>query len=290
MTNDAVLPPGTCDCHVHVVGPKTRFPLQPARSYTPMDAPLDKLRAMMTRVGSDRTVLVQPSFYGTDNSCLLDALDQLGDAARAVVVVAPDVSATELDDMHRRGARGIRLNVASLAGMPIETVRERLNQTAMLCGPRGWHVQLFTPAAMLTPLASTILSLGVDVVIDHFGLIRPQDSAGDPARTLLALLNSGRVWVKLSAPYRIAERIDDPAITPFARMIAQASPERVVWGTDWPHTPVHAGVAVNDDGEMPYRDIDTAKLRDLMLDWIAEPRRRDLFLVDNPARLYDFPR
>jgi predicted TIM-barrel fold metal-dependent hydrolase len=151
-------------------------------------------------------------------------------------------------------------------------------------------VQLFTPADMLPPLAGTIGDLGVDVAIDQFGLIAPQDPAGEPARVLLALLNSGRVWVKLSAPYRIAARIDDPAIAPFARAIAQANPERVVWGTDWPHTPVHPGTQVMDDREMPYRDIDTARLRDLMLDWIAEPRRRDLLLVDNPARLYDFAR
>lgn len=290
MTAISPLPARTCDCHVHVVGPKSRYPLRKDRTYTPMDAPLAALRAMMARLGIERTVLVQPSFYGTDNSCLLDALDELGDAGRAVVVVAPDTDAATLDGMHRRGARGIRVNVASLARMPLETVRERLQQTAALCAPRGWHVQLFTPADMLPPLADTIAALGVDVVIDHFGLIKPQDHAGEPARALLALLDSGRVWIKLSAPYRIAAQIDDPAVAPFARRIAEANPERVVWGTDWPHTPVHPGAQVTDDREMPYRDIDTTRLRDLMLDWITEPRRRDLFLVDNPARLYDFAR
>jgi predicted TIM-barrel fold metal-dependent hydrolase len=285
---DAAPPSGTCDCHVHVVGPKVRFPLQATRSYTPMDAPLYALRAMMARLGVDRTVLVQPSFYGTDNSCLLDAIDALGESARAVVVVSPDIEGAELDDLHRRGARGIRINVASLAGMPLEAVRERLQDTAALCAPRGWHVQLFTPAPMLVPLEGTIGTLGVDVVIDHFGLIKPQDAGGEAAAAMLRLLDTGHVWLKLSAPYRIAADIDDPAIAPLARMFADANPERVVWASDWPHSPVHTGKMITDDREMPYRNINTQRLLELGLEWVSEPRRRDQFMVHNPARLYDF--
>ncbi|MBX6426514.1 MAG: amidohydrolase family protein [Variibacter sp.] len=281
-------PFGACDSHVHVVGPKAIFPLAARRSYTPMDAPVGALRAMLKRLGLDRAVLVQPSFYGTDNACLLAALAELGEAARGVAVVAPDITAAELDTLHRAGVRGIRVNVVSLGGLSTAEIAARLHDTAKLCLRNGWHIQAFMPSEAIVALAATLRALAVPVVIDHFGLVNPADLDGAPARQLIELLATGRVWVKLSAPYRITEDIADPRVGQLARRLADANPEQVVWASDWPHTPVHHGTPVDDDRETPYRDIDTARLLAQVAEWFPEPRRQQSILVDNPARLYGF--
>ncbi len=282
-------PRGACDCHVHVVGPKRRFPLAARRSYTPMDAPLAKLRAMLARLCLERVVIVQPSFYGTDNSCMVAALEELGAVARGVAAVAPGTGPAEIDALHKAGVRGIRLNMASLGTATVEGLTGLLRDTAQLCERHAWHIQLFVHAEIIAALAPVLGSVEVPVVIDHFGLVRPADIEGPAARTLLDLLTSGRVWVKLSAPYRIADDLDDPRIGALVQRLINANPERLVWGSDWPHTPVHSASPVHDDGEMPYRDIDTQKLLQRMAAWCPEQRRLEDILVRNPARLYDFP-
>jgi predicted TIM-barrel fold metal-dependent hydrolase len=282
-------PSGACDCHVHVVGPKRQFPLAARRSYTPMDAPLAELRAMLARLGLERVVIVQPSFYGFDNSCMVAALEELGLVARGVAAVAPGATPAEIDALHRAGVRGIRLNMASLGTATAETLTSLLRDTATLCERHAWHIQLFVHAEIIPVLAKLVGSLEVPVVIDHFGLVRPADGEGPAARALLDLLGSGRVWVKLSAPYRIADDLDDPRIGAFVQRLLGANPECLVWGSDWPHTPKHGASPVHDDREMPYREIDTKRLLQRMATWCPEPRRLEDILVRNPARLYDFP-
>jgi predicted TIM-barrel fold metal-dependent hydrolase len=282
-------PPGSCDCHVHVIGPKDRFPLARERTYTPKDATQGELAAMLARLGLERVVLVQPSIYGTDNACMLDTLDALAGRARAVAVVAPDVAGSELDELHRRGVRGLRVNVASIAADTLEAVRMRLGTAAALCARNGWHVQTFLPAAAVAPLAGTLAELAVPVVIDHFGLVGPADIDSEAAAQLVRLLQTGRLWVKLSAPYRIADDPADLRIGPLARKLAGANPERVVWGSDWPHTPAHGHHTVVDDAELPYRDLDTKALLGLVQTWFAgDARAIARVLVHNPAALYGF--
>jgi predicted TIM-barrel fold metal-dependent hydrolase len=288
MSRTSFPPPNACDCHVHVVGPKHQFPLAERRSYTPMDAPLPALRAHLARLGIDRVVVVQPSFYGFDNSCMIAALAELGPAARGVVALAIDTPAAELDSLHRVGVRGIRLNLASLGSTTPDKLATLLHGTAQLCARNGWHIQVFMHAEALRSVDDALRQVGVPIVIDHFGLVNPAEPDGPAARALLKLLESGRVWVKVSAPYRIAEDLDDPNVRAFAECLVRTNHERLVWGADWPHTPVHGASPVHDDGEMPYREMDTAKLLRLLPTWCPEAHQVEDILVHNPARLYNF--
>ena len=279
-------PRGSCDCHVHVIGPKSRFPLAAKRSYTPADATTDDLKAMMARVGVDRAVIVHPSVFGTDNSCTLDALRAMGRAARGVAVPAADASDEALGAMHALGVRGVRLNVVSGGAAPADTIEAQIERAARQCAPRGWHLQIFAEAALLEALAPMLAGLPVPVVFDHFGLVRPGQTESGASRIISRLIADGKAWVKLSGFYRIADDPFDPAIGPLARHFFDANPERVVWASDWPHTPPHTEKA-EDDREAPYREMDTKGLLYRMRDWFA-PDELQRILVDNPARLYDF--
>jgi predicted TIM-barrel fold metal-dependent hydrolase len=280
-------PPGACDCHVHVIGPKATFPLASERTYTPIDAPRADLEAMLARLGLDRVVLVQPSIYGIDNACMMDAIDALGHRARGVAVLAPNTDGSVLDDLHRRGVRGLRVNIASSASRGIDVVRRDFEAAAALCVRNGWHLQTFAATETLVALASTIETLSVPLVVDHFGLVKPGEEGGTPAQTLLRLLGRGKIWIKLSGTYRIADDPADPRIVPLARRFADANAERVVWGSDWPHTPPHTRKQTVDDGEMPFQDIDTRGLLDFTRTCFDAATLQRL-LVDNPAKLYDF--
>lgn len=285
MTDVQFPPPRACDCHVHVVGPKSVFPLAGKRSYTPMDAPTAQLAAMLARLGLSRTVLVQPSFYGTDNACMLDAMLHLEDV-RGVAVLPPQVASMELEELHARGIRGLRVNIATAGTAAIDAMRNDIEAAAALCERNGWHVQIFVPSEAIEPLSPILLDLPVDTVIDHFGLVRPGQQTGAlPA--LLRLLESGKIWVKISGAYRIAEDPFDAAIGPLARRLYDTNPERIVWGSDWPHTPRLESRAQHDV-ELPYQLIDTIGLLALVPRWLGDERDVQRVLVDNPARLYDF--
>ena len=228
-------PPQSCDCHVHVVGPKARFPLPRERRYTPSDAPAAELAAMLERLGLTRVVIIQPSFYGTDNSCVLDALAQL-DNARGVAVLPEQVPEAELDALDEQGIRGLRINIASAGSASPDAIIRAVQAAAKLCEPHGWHVQMFVAADAIAPLAPVLHDLPVNSVFDHFGLIAP-GAANGALRALTGLLETGKVWVKISGAYRISDDPNDPRIDPLARTLCEANPERIVWGSDWPHTP-----------------------------------------------------
>jgi len=279
-------PAGAADCHVHVIGPKARFPLARARSYTPMDAPTDALAAMLKRLGLDRVVLVQPSFYGTDNACMLDCMAALP-GSRGVAVLPAQAPGSELDELDRRGVRGLRVNIATAGTASLEAMRADIAAAAELCARNGWHVQVFVPAAALAPLAPTLQALPVDTVVDHFGLIAP-GSDGEPLETLLRLIGGGKAWVKISGAYRIAEDPADPRIDALARRLVAANPERIVWGSDWPHTPKHGVRKPGEAEELPFQDIDTAGLLALVPRWLKDDALVARVLVRNPARLYGF--
>ena len=282
---DIFPPDGSCDCHVHVIGPRARFPLAATRSYTPPDASTAALRAMLDGLGVSRVVIVQPSIYGTDNGCLLAALTELGDRARGVAVLAPDTPAPTLDALHAQGVRGLRVNVASGHATSPDEIAQRFRTAARLCERHGWHMQSFLPAAMLAELPD-LGDLPVPLVLDHFGLITRADAP--EAADLMARLDGGRVWVKLSAPYRISDRPADPRVGRLARMLAR-NPERVLWGSDWPHTPPHTGSGAASDEETPYRDLCTRDLLGETKAWFPEAAMQRRLLVDNPAALYGWP-
>jgi predicted TIM-barrel fold metal-dependent hydrolase len=288
MTEHTQPIPGACDCHVHVIGPKLRFPLANRRSYTPMDAPLDALESMMARLGLARCVIIQPSIYGTDNDCTLDAVDRLGGRAKAVAVIEPETHDIVLDILHKRGVCGLRVNILSGGSAPTHKIQADIEAAARMCARNGWYVQAFVAAASLEALAPILLALPVPVVLDHFAMVAPEQADGPDADRVCRLLETGQVWVKLSGAYRITADPFAPSIDRLAQRFAAANPERLLWASDWPHTPGHPGFpGAAGDEEQPFRDIDTRGLLDVLGRWVgAETARR--ILVDNPATLHDF--
>jgi predicted TIM-barrel fold metal-dependent hydrolase len=278
-------PRGACDCHVHVIGPKRRYPLMPSHRYTPKDAPVGALTTMLKRLGLDRVVIVQPSFYGTDNACMLDAMAQL-DNVRGVAVLPEQADGATRDELHAQGIRGLRVNIASSGSASIDDIKEAVMAAARLCERNGWHVQMFVVSNAIEPLAPLLATLPVDSVFDHFGLIAP-GSANGALRALLGLLESGKVWVKISGAYRISDDPNDARIDPLARALCTANPERIVWGSDWPHTPRH-DLQKPGDEESPFQDIDTRGLLNLLPRWLEDEKLVRQVLVESPARLYDF--
>jgi len=241
---------------------------------------------MLKQLGLTRVVLVQPSFYRTDNSCMLDAMAQL-DGARGVAVLPPQVAESELDSLHAQGVRGLRVNIATTGSAPIATIRDAIQAAASLCVRHRWHVQIFVGSETIEPLAPVLRSLPVDTMIDHFGLIARGTKDG-PLRPLLALLETGKIWVKISGAYRIADDPNDLRIAPLARALCAANPERIVWGSDWPHTPRHDLRKPNANEELPFQKIDTRGLLELVPKWIEDDALVRRVLVTNPDQLYGF--
>lgn len=283
---DAFPPPGATDCHAHVVGPKARYPLVSPRAYTPVDAPVEALIAMLDRLGLARVVLIQTSVFGTDNSCLMDALDRLGDRGRGVVQLAPEVDGAAIDALHQRGARGIRVNLNTTGLNDPDWAREGLVTAAAMCARNGWHIQLFTTPAVIESLANTLMALPVPVVLDHFGLVSPVGETPLAEAVVLRLLESGKGWVKISGTYRLPSNERPDAMAALARRLAAANVEHLLWGSDWPHTPPHEAHAEPEPPEAPYRDLDTNALLETIRDWFHDDPVLRAILVGNPARLY----
>ena len=288
-----------CDCHVHVFGDRSRYPQREDRAYTAGLASLDELRRNGAPLGITRFVIVQASVHGTDNSCLLDSLDALDGDGRGVVVVDPKaIAAATLDDWSRRGVRGLRINLYSdykgASGGPERAeLRERLRdrfQALVDIAPDGWHVEVIAPMPMLAEAAPMLANSRVPVVIDHYGLpVRPKADTAD--RPVLELLRESHVWMKLSGPYRALEKSggDPHATTPpqeWLNAFVEAAPDRVVWGSDWPHTPPHEQSRGGEAAD-PFRPIDYGRmLGDFLM--AVSPRRLEAILRANPARLYGF--
>ncbi|CAM3970603.1 amidohydrolase family protein [Bordetella tumulicola] len=283
------IPAGACDCHVHVFGPARQYAFDPARTYTPADASLTELVSRHRELGISRTVIVQPSPYGADNSCLLDALAELGDAGRGVAVIDDTISDAALADMHRAGVRGVRVNLETAGEHDPAVARRKLRQAAERVAPLGWHVQTFTNLATFAALADSLSELPTALVVDHFG--RAQASLG-PAQSgmdrLLDAVAAGHVYVKLSAPYRISREPDYADVTPLARALIDANPDRVLWGTDWPHPGSAAGGPLSVDGITPFRQEDNRRALSRCLEWAETPERVRKIMTDNPERLYGF--
>lgn len=222
-----------CDSHFHVFGAPERYPMVATRGYEPPLVSISDYQARFGPLGVRRMVLVQPSCYGSDNRCMLEALATLGERARAVVAVAPDVADAELERMHRLGARGIRINAVGGSTLSLGQLRDIAPRLRRL----GWHVQMFLPSARLPELADELLATGLMVVLDHFGSLDPALGIGQPTmQTLARMLATGRCWVKLSAPYRVSKAgAPYQDIVPYARALFALRPDRLVWGSDWPY-------------------------------------------------------
>ncbi|AEB83200.1 amidohydrolase family protein [Alicycliphilus denitrificans] len=270
---------GACDCHTHVFGPRADYPMVDARHYTPGPAPLAALRAHLAGLGLERVVLVQPSVYGTDNRCMLDALARLDGAGRGIVVLEDGVDAAALRELHARGVRGVRINLESAGLRDIAGARALLQAWSARVADLGWHVQLYAAQPVVQALADDLARLPSSVVLDHFALadVMPGGDA------LTDLLRTGCVHVKLSAPYRLAS----PALGgAWARHWVDAVPGALLWASDWPHTARGPGRAAHEVSA--YRAIPANGLRQEIARWLPSAELRRRVLVDNPARLYGF--
>jgi predicted TIM-barrel fold metal-dependent hydrolase len=284
---DFDIPRGACDCHVHVFDP-ARFPYAKDRVYTPPEAPLDALLGLQRALRFDRVVIVQPSVYGTDNACTLDAVRRLGPHARGIAVIGKNTSRAQLEDMAAAGIRGVRINIETSAlGRP-DTARARavLDAAAGQIHGLDWHIEIHAQLTLIAALKDYLAQLPLAVVFDHFGRPAAQgpDQVGFDA--LLDLIKTGRGYVTLSGSYRFAKHDLYPDIAPLAQALVKANPERVIWATDWPH-PVSSHGRNLAEIAPPY-PIDDGLVLNLLPNWVPNPAIRKKILVDNPARLYGF--
>jgi 2-pyrone-4,6-dicarboxylate lactonase len=267
-------PPGSCDCHAHIFGPQSRYTYDPKRRYTPPDALITDYVRMLTILGVERAVLVQPSVYMTDNSALLDGLAESPIPMRGIAVVGTDVSDAELHRMHKLGVRGLRLNLRFDNGVGADIAPALARRIA----PLGWHLQFRVMSENYDDVLRMLDDLAVDIVVDHIGQVPIEKGlAGKDFQALLGLVRTGRVWVKLSAPMRMSrEELPYNDVVPFVRELVATAPGQMLWATDWPHTTITT--------QMP----NDGAIADLLLDWIPDEATRRRVLVDNPARRYGF--
>lgn len=274
-----VLCENATDCHAHICGPQLLYPYIPDRIYTPPDALLPQYEALLDSLGVQRSVLVQPSIYGTDNRALLAAIKTNPLRFRGVAVVDWDIGDAKLEDLNRAGIRGVRCNIVDLAQakgvLPIKQLTKLANQIA----PLGWHLEFLMHVNEFPDLSQLLSNFPVPVVLGHLGYLKTNLGIKDPGfQNLLSLMREERAWVKLTGPYRITteERIPYSDTNLFAHALIAANSKQVVWGTDWPHVMVK-GVMPND-----------ADLLDLLQVWIPDPEIRKQVLSENPERLYQF--
>ena len=267
-------PPNACDCHMHIYD--SRFPVAPNAKLRPLDATVDNYRRLQKRIGTTRNIVVTPSTYGTDNSCTLDAMAKIGGTAHGVAVVDTSVADAELKRLNDLGIRGIRFNLVQSGATTvdmIEPLSKRVNDL-------GWHVQIHMLGDQIVQITDILQRLPSPIVFDHMARLPEPAGVDHPAFALvLKLLDKGRTWVKLSGAY-MDTRSGPPAyadVSKLAQAYVKAAPERMVWGSDWPH-PTEKADAKPDD----------AVLFDLLADWAPDEAIRNRILVDNPAALYGF--
>ncbi|MES1937727.1 amidohydrolase family protein [Salinisphaera hydrothermalis] len=264
-----------CDTHAHVVSTAPAYPLVEQRSYTPPPATEADYLAMLDATGMDRGVLVQISVYGTDNRYMLEVLARHPRRLRGVAVVDADVDERELERMHALGVRGLRLNVLFGGGIGLDA----MDRLAAKIAPLGWHLQLLLDARQLPELLPRIARLPIPVVIDHMGHMPAELGVDHPGfQALLTLVRDHGGWAKLSGAYRIDHGPSYANAARFAAALIATEPKRLVYGSDWPHVG-------QTDASMP----DTGHMRNLLGEWVSDATLRHRILVDNPARLYDFP-
>jgi predicted TIM-barrel fold metal-dependent hydrolase len=270
------IPAGAVDCHAHVFGPSDRFAFAARRSYTPPDAPLERYLAMLDAVGLARGVLVQPSVYGTDNACMIDAIARSGGRLRGAVVADPrQLSDATVADWTAKGVCGLRINGAVPDGLPLD----QMERIAARLKEIGWHLDLITDTSdRLVELEPRLRRLPCPLMIEQMGRIKGGQPVTTPGfQVLLRLLAERKATVKLSHAYHISTAGPPYAdTTPLARACIAAAPDRCVWGSDWPHPMLH--------GPMP----NDGQLLDLLAEWEPDAARRKAILVDNPAAFYGF--
>jgi predicted TIM-barrel fold metal-dependent hydrolase len=284
------VPAQACDCHTHIHGDPHEFPFFAGRVYTPPTALPEELADLHRALHVRRVVIVTPSVYGSDNSATLYGMKARGTDARGVAVIDDATPERELDAMAGAGVRGIRLNLATGGGNDPDIARRRFQDALARATPRNWHIQIFTNLAVIAAIKAQVLASPVPVVLDHFGGALAAGGLTQPGfADLIELVGSGTAYVKISGAYRASTQDPDyPDVVPLARTLIAANPERIVWGTDWPHTnsTTPAGRRITDI--TPLFQIDDGRLMNQLPIWAPDPATRNAILADNPARLYGF--
>jgi len=272
------VPPNACDCHHHIYDP-ARFPMQPSKGrLAPSNGAIPEYRLLQKRIGTTRSVVVQPRNYGTANEVTLDALAQSGGNARGVAVVHPTISDADLKRFNAAGVRGIRFSLGDPASAVVKV--DMIEPLAKRIAGLGWHIQFNVDGEQVVELADLLRRLPTPIVFDH--LAHPPLPAGIEHAShgiVRGLIDKGRTWVKLSGAYSNSKigPPDYPEATKIAQAFVKAAPERLVWGSDWPHPGV-------PDGKKP----DDAVLVDLLGVWAPDEKIRNRILVQNPEALYGF--
>jgi predicted TIM-barrel fold metal-dependent hydrolase len=278
------VPPGACDCHTHIHGDTARFPYFAGRTYTPPAAMPQEMAALHKALGIQRVIIVTPSIYGTDNAATLWGMQAYGAGARGVAVIDERTTEAELDSLGRAGFCGIRINLATLGVSDPGAARERFQAAVKRIAARGWHLQLFASLAVSAALADLVAASPVPVVFDHFGGALADGGLAQPGfSALVSVVRSGKAWVKISYAGRPCS--DFSGFAPLAHALVEANPDRILWGTNWPHPDSRGG---NPAAVSPFFEIDDGLVLNQLPQWVPDPALRKRILVDNPANLYGF--
>jgi predicted TIM-barrel fold metal-dependent hydrolase len=271
-------PPGACDTHFHVYGPPHLYPYVEKRHYTPPAAPLEHYLAMAAILGIERGVLVHPNVHGFDNSMTLDSIARSDGRIRGMIRANAELSAAELKDLHVAGVRGVRFNLVEKLGGALD--KKGYDSIVARIAPLEWPVCLHIDSELLEPTAELIRHTPLPVVIDHFGGCDARLGVENPHfQTLLDLMNEKHVWVKIvCADRQITRGATLDQVTRLAHALIARAPDRVIWGTDWPHSMVFEPGKMPNDGD----------LMDMVPVFAPDPGNRQKILVDNPARLFAF--
>jgi predicted TIM-barrel fold metal-dependent hydrolase len=284
------VPAGACDCHTHIHGDPEKFPFFPGRVYTPELASPEEMAALHKALHIERVVIVTPSVYGTDNAATVWGIKARGANARGVAVVDDKTPTSELDALGQAGIRGMRLNLATGGTSDPSVGRQRFQAAIERLKTRNWHLQMFTSLAMISAIKDLVAASPVPVVFDHFGGAEARFGPNQPGfGDLLQLVQSGKAYVKISGAYRASSLAPDYAdAVSLARALIAANPDRILWGTDWPHPNSVTPAGQKPTEATPSFQIDDGRLLNQLPVWAPDTAVRKRILVENPARLYGF--
>jgi predicted TIM-barrel fold metal-dependent hydrolase len=282
------MPVGATDCHAHIFCDAKAFPMSPDRTYTPEGAPVSELLALHRALSIERVVFIQPTVYGTDNACVLAAIREVGSHARGVAVIDDKTPDAELDRLERAGIRGLRINLETTGQSDPALARDRFLAAVKRIGSRRLHIQMFTRPPVIAAIKDAIAAAPVTVVFDHFGGAQASGGVAQPGfDALAALVQSGKAYVKLSAPYRGSTQPPSYSdMAPLAKALVAANPQRILWGSDWPHPNTSPDARNPETGTSPRVSVDDVAVLNQLAVWLPSIPQRRIVLVDNPARLY----
>jgi 2-pyrone-4,6-dicarboxylate lactonase len=269
----------SCDCHFHVFGPAARYPYGTDLRYAPPLAPLSDYLTLARHLGFERFVFVQPSAYGRDNACMLDAMREVGTKCRGIVDVDENIADAQLEKLNAAGVRGVRINVSPVHPPESGLAGKLLSRIAKLdarCAEIGWQLDFLLPGWLTAELMGTLTNLRAQFTLAHMGMFLAREGIDQPGfRQLLALLRSGRGWVKLTGVYRMSTAAAFADAAPMARALIDAAPDRIIWGSDYPH--------------LSFADkVGSVELFNLLAQWAPDEAVRRRILVENPQRLFGF--